>query len=149
MKEKDHFFHLHYDSLKWSFSQYSNEKHYKDVQKIVLAVALAVFNMDYNVISDSSLTKEFREKLINLAKQKDYEIIEINLEADYEILLDRFRERVASALKNPERRISNLSEDRFKELFDIFTSEKNPSAISFRTDTQTIDQVSESVMNLF
>ena len=148
MSVKEKYFYLHYDSLKWSFSQYSSEKHYKDVQQVVLSIAESVLKMEYNVISDSCLTKEFRETLIELAKQKDYEIIEINLEAEYEILLNRFRERVASALKNPERRISNLSEDRFKELFDTFTNEKNPSAVYFRTDTQTIDQVSESVINL-
>ena len=148
MKEKDNFFHLHYDALKWSFSQYSSERHYKDVQKIILAVAETVFGMGYNVVSDSSLTRVFREKLINLASQKGYEIIEINLEADYEVLLNRFRARVESALKNPERRISNLSEERFKEIFDICENEKNPLANTFRTDTESIEEVSESIMQL-
>ena len=150
MREKDNFFHLHYDSLKWSFSKYSKEKHYKDVQKIVLAVAETVFKMRYDVISDSSLTRIFREKLISLANKNDYKILEINLEADYKVLLKRFNERVASALLVPEkdRRISNLSVDRFKELFNIFNQEKSSSAKTFRTDTQSIENVSEKVIEL-
>lgn len=147
MKNNENLFHLSYDYLKWSFSKYKSDKYYKDVQKIVLTVAKEVFNMGYNIISDSSLTREFREELINLAKQKDYEIIEINLEADYNILLKRFRERVKSAMLVPEkdRRISNLSEERFKELFDIFNKEKNPGAVIFKADEETAEGIAEKI----
>lgn len=150
MREKDHLFYLHYDSLKWSFSKFSREKHYEDVKKIVLAVAETVFEMGYDVVSDSSLTRASREKLMNMATKKNYEILEINLEADYQVLLERFNQRVASALLIPEkdRKISNLSVDRFKELFDMFEQEKNSDAITFRTDNQSIEEVSEKIMKL-
>jgi predicted kinase len=150
MREKEHFFYLHYDSLKWLFSQYSSEKRYEEVKKIVLTVAETVFKMGYNVVSDSSLIRASREKLIDLATKNNYEILEINLEADYEILLKRFNERVAEALLVPEknRRIANLSVDRFKELFNIFNKEKNSEALTFRTDNQSIEEVSEQIMKL-
>ena len=148
MKQKEHLFHLSYDALKWSFSKYQSEKYYEDVQKIVLAVAEAVFKMKYNVISDSALYKVSRMKLIDLATKYGYKILEVNLEADYKVLSKRFDDRVASALANPERRIANLSKERFKELCDIFNSEKNPSAVTFRTDTQSIAEVTKGVMKL-
>ena len=130
---------------------YSREKHYKDVQKIVLAVAQEAFNLGYDVVSDSSLTREFREKLINLAKQKNYEVIEINLEADFDILLKRFNERVESALKVPEkeRRISNLSVDRFKEIYNIYNFEKSTNAIVFRTDKESPEEIAEKIDKMF
>lgn len=151
MKERDGLFYLHYDSLKWSFSKYSSEKHYKDVQRIVLAVAKEALNMRLDVVSDSSLTRVFREKLIDLATQYNYEVIEINLEADFDILLKRFNERVESALKVPEkdRRISNLSVDRFKELYTIYNQEKNLSAITFRTDIETPEEITEKIQKMF
>ncbi len=150
MNSKEGLFHLHYDSLKWSFSKYSREKHYKDVERIILIVAKEVFNMNYNVISDSSLTRVFREKLIELAKQNKYKVIEINLEVDFDILLKRFNERVKSALKVSEkdRRISNLSVDRFKELFDIFNKEKNPEAITFRTDKENPEEIAKKISKI-
>lgn len=148
LKERENYFHLSYDALKWSFSKYKSEIHYQDVQKIVLSVADTVFKMKYNVISDSTLYKYSRDKLIESALANGYEILEINLEADFEILAKRFDERVASALLSPERRISNLSKDRFKELFDIYCNERNPLALTFRTDTQSVDEVLEKVMKL-
>lgn len=148
LKERDNFFHLSYDSLKWSFSKFNADKHYKDVQKIVLETARAIFKMGYDVLSDSTLYRESRNKLINLAKEAGYDILEINLEADFEVLVKRFDERVASALLSPERRISNLSKDRFKELFNIFNAEKSSSAIIIRTDNQSIEDVVNSVNKL-
>lgn len=148
MKQKDNFFWLSYDALKWSFSQYKSEIHYQDVQKVLLTIANTVFDMKYNIITDSVLYAASREKLINLANRAGYEILEINLETDFEVLSQRFDERVASALANPHSRISNTSKDRFKELFDIFNQEKNPKAITLRTDTQSIEEVTNSVIKL-
>lgn len=148
MKDKKHLFHLHYDTIKWLFSNYSPTEHYQDVQEVVLAIAEEVFNLGYDVVSDSSITRDFREKLIDLGRAKGYDIIEINLEADYEVLLKRFNERVENALKDPNRRISNLSADRHKELFDIFNNEKNPLAVTFKTDIQTIEEISEGIMKI-
>lgn len=149
MKKRDNLFHLGYDSLKWSFSNYSSDKHYKDVQEIVLTVASTVFKMNYDIISDSTLYNSSRKKLINLATLAGYQILEVNLEANTEVLIKRFDERVASALAAPEKRISNLSKDRFQELLDIFEREKNPQAISIRTDDQNIEDVAESILKIF
>jgi len=149
MKKREHLFHLSYDSLKWSFSNYTPDKYYQDVQKIVLAVASTVFKIKYDVVSDSTLYDKSRKELINLATLAGYQILEVNLEASTEVLIKRFDERAASALATPERRISNLSKDRFQELLDIFEREKNPQAISIRTDSQSIEDVAESILKLF
>ncbi|MEI7451705.1 MAG: AAA family ATPase [Candidatus Falkowbacteria bacterium] len=148
LKKRDHLFHLSYDSLKWSFSNYKPDTHFNDVRIIVLAVAAAVFKMGYDVISDSTLSRESREKLKNLAIEAGYEILEVNLEADFELLSERFDARVASALLNPERRISNLSKDRFVELYNTFNQEKNASALVFRTDMQSEEEISDSIIKL-
>jgi predicted kinase len=149
MKKRDPLFHLGYDSFKWSFSNYNQDKNYQDVQKIVLTVASTVFKMGYDVVSDSALYSKSREELINLATLAGYQIVLVNLEAKPEVLAKRFDERVASALATPERRISNLSQDRFQELREIFEKEKDPQAISIRTDNQSIEEVAESILKLF
>lgn len=151
MQGRDNLFYLHYDSLKWAFSKYDREKHYKDVQRIVLSVAKEVFKMKYNVISDSSLTKEFRKELIDLAKDNGYEIIEINLEADLSTLLSRFNERVENAMKiiNKDRKISNTSVDRFMELHEIYHKDKNENAITFNTSTTTPEEIAEDINKMF
>lgn len=148
MKQKDNFFQLSYDSIKWLFSDYQSNRHYDDVVKVLLAVTNTVLDMKYNIITDSVLYDSYRQKLVFLAREAGYEVLEINLEADFEILSTRFDERVICALATPDKRISNLSKDRFKELFDIFQQEKNPEAITFRTDIQSIEEVTDSIIKL-
>ena len=148
MKWKENYFHLSYDSIEWQFSQYSHGgKYYEDIHKVMHSILGVVCELKYNVITEA-LHKISRQKLIDIATSHGYEILEINLEADYEILSKRFDERVASALANPESKISNLSKERFEELFDIYQREKNPSAITFITDTPNMEEVSENVMKL-
>lgn len=148
MQQKDNYFQLSYDSIKWLFANYQSSKQYQDVLKVLLSVAGTVLDLNYNIITDSVLHDSYRQKLVALAKKANYDVLEINLEAEFTVLSQRFDERVASALATPNRRISNLSKDRFKELYDIFQQEKNTQAITFRTDTHDIDEVTKSVMNL-
>jgi len=148
INEKERYFHLSYDFLKHSFSKYKSAEHYQEVQKVVMAVAETVLKMKYNIITDSVLYKASRTKLVKLAKKAGYEILEINLEADYKILAARFDQRVEAHLNGSGMRITNLSKKRFKELYEIFQQEKNPKAISFRTDTQSIEEVSKQVLKL-
>ncbi|MDD4989487.1 MAG: AAA family ATPase [Candidatus Pacebacteria bacterium] len=147
MKEKEGYFHLSYDSLKWQFSKYVSGKYYKDIHIIMLSILDAVCKLKHNVICEA-YHRESREKLISLAKEYGYQIIEINLEADFEVLSERFEQRVSEALANPEKRVANRTIERFTELFDIYQKEKNPSAIIFRTDTKSIKEVSDAVIAL-
>jgi predicted kinase len=150
MSKREHLFWLSQDTIKWLFSKYSYENNYRDLEKIILDLAYSVFKIKYDVIFDSPLYKEFRQKLIDLAVKYKYEVIEINLELEYEVALKRFNERVTNAMLIPEkeRKISNTSIDRFKELNDIYNQEKNNSAITFRTDKLDAEEISEEIIKL-
>jgi predicted kinase len=134
-------FYLKGDSLKRLFSNYSFYTHKDDVEKIVMAVAKAIFTMKYTVVSDYSLFKLSRQRIIDLAKEAGYEVIEINLESELEVLETRFDERVRGSLADSSKKISNTSKDRFKELFEIYNKEKNLLAKTLHTDKQSIEEV--------
>jgi predicted kinase len=148
MKNQDNLFHLSYDSLKWSFSKYNHKTHYRLVFDLLLNLAKSVLDKNYNIISDASLYKKDRNKLINLAKKYKYRVIEINLEADFDVLEKRFEERVSSALNSPNSRISNTSKKRFGELFEIFEKERNNKAILIKTDNQKIEKIARDILKL-
>ena len=114
---------------------------------VMVSILDTMCKLKYNIISEA-LKKESREEIIGLAKEYGYEVLEINLEADWKVLSERFDERVAIALANPEKKIANLSKDRFKELFERYQNEKNPLALTFRTDTQSVENVSSDIMKL-
>ncbi len=149
LKQRGGIFHLSQDSLKWSFSDYAQakNKYRKDVDSITLAVAETVFSLKYPMLCDSSLFREQREKLISLAKSHGYEIIEINIEAEYPILQARFEQRVEDALNAKSTRISNTSLDRFKDLYEIYNKEKNPEAITYHSDMLTPEEIITEVLN--
>jgi predicted kinase len=148
MKQKDHLFCLSYDKVKWSFANYNSAEHYQAVHKILLATANVVFKEGYDVIC-SALYASARQEFIDLAQAAGYEIMEINLAASFEVLCQRFAERVESAAKSPNSTISNTSLDRFKELFDIFNQEKNPDALTFNTETQSAEEITAAILKLF
>lgn len=148
MAQKERYYQLSYDSLKWSFSQYRPDVHFDDVRALVRAVAESVCGMNYNIVCDSALYRDVREELLQIPKKYGYEVIEINLEADYEVLEERFDSRVKDAILNPEKRISNTSKDRFKELYDIYNAEKNPLTLTLRTDRETVEGITEKIVAL-
>ena len=76
-----------------------------------------------------------------MAKEAGYEVIEINLESELEVLETRFDERVRGSLADSSKKISNTSKDRFKELFEIYNKEKNLLAKTLHTDKQSIEEV--------
>lgn len=148
LAEQGHFYKLSYDAQKWLFSKYDRHEHFEDVEKVVLALAREVTDLGYNIICDSGLHKENREKILAIARVHDYEIIEVNLEADYDTLLRRFDERIMEARINPNAKISNTSKERFKELYDTYIAEKNPKAVTFDTGVLRPDQVYQEIVLL-
>lgn len=148
MKQEDHLFYLSYDALKRSFSQYEFGKFHDDVYHVVLAVAEAVFKMNYDVVCDTALYKITKDKIINLAKEYEYKVLEVNLETQWDVLVERYKTRVTKNLTNTEKKIANISPERFKELYDIYNNEKNTEALVFNTDLGDGKDVAEKIMQL-
>lgn len=145
MKEREGYFHLSYDTLKWQFSRYVSGKYTKDIYEIMVATLQALLKQKHNVICEAYHPAQ-RVELITLAKKEGYEIVEINIEAEKEVLIERFNERVAAFMANPEKKIANRSIERFEELYKMYQDGKNPDAIVIRSDTQSIEEVWESIL---
>jgi len=148
LDEKPHYYKVSYDALKWGFSQYKPDEHFDDVRALVHGLAEAVCKIEYNIVCDSGLHLATREHLFEIARRYNYEVIEINLEAEYDVLRKRFEERLESSAADPTRKIANKNPERHRELFDIYNKEKNPNAITFRTDLQSEDEIAQAVLAL-
>jgi predicted kinase len=142
------YYKISYDEFKWGFSQYKPDVHFDDVYSVLGAVTEAVCKLEYNIICDMGIWKEKREQLLSIARKYNYEVIEINLEAEYEVLLNRFVSRVEQAAADPTRRLANKKPERHRELFDIYQAEKNPNAITLRTDLLSEDEIAKQVLAL-
>lgn len=145
LKRKNRLFHLSYDATKWMFSDYAPATHVEDVQTVLVSIADTVCGLGYDIITDSVISRDWRGSLARLAVRHGYEVVEINLEADYETLSRRFDRRVEEASKDPGKKISNLSKERFRQIFETYEREKNPSATAFRTDKKSAESVAAEV----
>ena len=142
MKKTERYFHLSYDSLKWQFSQYSSGKYYDDILALRLAMLRALCEMKYNVITESTLAST-RRAPIDIVREHGYEVLEINLEADYDVLLRRCEERNAVVELDKV-----VSRERFDEVFRLYEVEKNPRAVTVRTDRHSVDEVVSAILKL-
>ena len=139
ISEKERYYQLSSGSQKWLFSKYDRTVHFEDVRKVT-ASCRTLCTMEYTVVCDSALYRENRETLLEILKKYGYDTVEINVEAVYSVLEKRFEARLEEASKNPHSKISNTSKERFKELYDIYQSEKNKEALTFQTDEMTLDE---------
>jgi len=146
MEKREGLYHLARDKQKWFFSKYDRHIHHVAVRNIVIAIAEAVCSMKYDIICDSPVYPEHRDKLLEIPQRHGYEIIEINLEADYKILLERFKRRVAEAEAGSKKRISNRSEERFNELVKMYEDNRNLKAKVIRTDEESIEDITDDII---
>jgi len=116
----------------------------------MLAVAISTFKMKCDIICDSGvLYKDWREKLITLSTEHGYDIVEINLEANFDILSQRFDERVKKALSQPEVRMSNFSKKKHQKLYEDYQKENNNKALTLRTDIHSPEEIVSEIRKLF
>lgn len=142
MKRAERYFHLSYDSLKWQFSQYSSGKYPEEILALRLSMLRTLCELKYNVLTESTHATT-RQNHIKIAQEHDYEVIEINLEANRKVLLDRCLRRNEAV---PPNKVVSIK--RFDEVLELYEREKNPNAITFRTDTQGIEEISKAILKL-
>ncbi len=148
MKQRPHTFHLSFDAIKWMFSDYNRATHKDDVGKLFFAMEETILNLEYDILCESGVWREHREKILKLAQEHGYETIEINLEADKLVLEERFKERVNIG-KIHKLKMANTSIDRFNELWEIYRNEKNEEAITYRTDLLSLDEIVSDILKKF
>lgn len=143
IKENKGLYHLSFDRIKWGFSDYKeNRDHYIPIiDTLFLEDACTIFSFGYTIVTDSVLRKHEREKLIHIAEEYWYKVTELNIEAEYSILKQRFFDRVERAKLDPTMKISNTSLDRWQELYDIYQKEKNPKATIYQSDNLSPEQI--------
>lgn len=100
LMKRDGFFKSSYDKIKFLISNYSENN--ADQRRIAREISLQTISeaMDHglSVIVDGG-HHAYRDRYREIAKKNGFEYISINIEAPYEVLRQRFLERVAAGKK--------------------------------------------------
>jgi len=126
LKTQKWIMHIDPDKLKWFFNDYLDDKSkYRSI----------LWNMLLSLVEDASknwipVIFEWRdsidiEKLEDIAKKYSINLYRINVEADYSILLPRFKERIKS-VKAEGRVIGNMKEEGLKYRYENYLQKKRP-----------------------
>ena len=123
LKKHEELFRISKDKIKWLISNYDNKKHSEIVYRLLLKLAKKAIDEKFSLIVEGGISpvqgKEFRF----MAEKNKLNFFEINIEAPFEVIKERFKERVQNA-KNQKTKMANKGLKRFKELYEIHKNNK-------------------------
>jgi len=137
-----------YDKLKWQLGGYNRDLHRPIIKELTIGLFEVVCRQGIPIIIDGfSRTEELYKKYLQTMEENGYKFLPIKLEAPPEVLLDRFRERIASC-ESKGKKISIMDEDLFIKnnsikYFDV------PNATVFDTSVLSIDEIANKVLDLY
>ncbi len=130
---KKKFFWLKYDAIKRFFVDYNPISDKEKVQELVILVGKNRIDKDENILFENRI-----DEVVDYAECKGYSIFEFNIEAPYEILLQRFRERMLNIKTGIK---VNTSESRHREIYNAYTLHKKNNTITFDTSILTKEEI--------
>lgn len=125
LKNKKGIMHINPDKIKWFFNDYLEDKNrYQPIlADIVLNMIESALKNNLSVIFDGRPSID-SIKVSEISKKIWVRFYQINVEADYDILLLRFRERIKN-VKLEWRVIWNMEESWFKRIYDNYMNSKS------------------------
>lgn len=147
MSDHDHLYYLSYDAQKWGFSHYVDHKHEYSgmITDIFFGIAKRVMQDGIDIICDSIIERSTRLPLIDQALYHGYSIIEINLEAPWETIQDRFYQRMHTSEHHESEPISNTSIERLHGIYTLYEQEKHPHAHIVHTGGKSIQEIAHEI----
>ncbi len=139
---KKDIFWLKYDAVKRFFVDYEPATDKQKVVDLLTVIAKDRITKNETILAEGLIDESFYD-IQQFAKDSGYTIYEFNIEAPYDVLLARFRERV----KNPIPGIKiNSSEDKHLEIYTRYQSTKNQNAVTLNTNVMTPEDISHTIL---
>lgn len=145
MLQKEDYFHLCYDNIKWLFSKYHSYKYTNSIKSVLFSILKVICKKNHNIICDSVINQKDREKVIQIVEKYNYKIISINLEAPLKILNERFEEERQI---NIERKRLGTTHERFQEIYNLYQKEKDKKAKTFNTGKINAENLAKKVFKI-
>jgi len=143
-------FHVSTNKIKFLISDYSAETTDREaLNRIIFAAGEAARREGLSLVVDGSLAiqRSWWSSYAVLAEETGAKFVQVNLEADREILLDRFKRRVANSRAKGVK-ISISEETDFQKRYDEYLSLKDGGLPTFDSHRETTDKIAEHIGQL-
>lgn len=135
---KKDFFWLKYDAIKRFFVDYEPSHDKEKVQELVTLIG-----KDRIGRGEDILLENYIETIADFAKNNGYDIYQFNIEAPYPTLLQRFQERILNIKAGIK---INTSEEKHRQIYDTYISNKKGNDITFDTSTLSKEEIVEKII---
>jgi len=107
------------DKIKWMISDYDPYEH-KEIagERVHLLVNFAI-KKGFSIVQDWGITPSQRRKYKIISKKYGIPFLEVNIEASFEVICERFSERIESVKKDAKISLTNpkIMKERYEEYF--------------------------------
>lgn len=131
------------DTIKRLISDYDYTQHHDLVAEMTLATIKVALGHGLSILKEGGLYGI--EEMQRLAHESNTPIFIANIEAPWEVLVERFQERVANPI--PGLKI-NTDLTRFREVYDEYLATKPATPYEFDSSLMTPDQIVSAIIEL-
>lgn len=138
------------DRIKWLISNYSgdNPNHRLMAKNITLSTIEGAIKAGLSIVIDGGFG-DHRDKYKEISVKFDLKYLSVNIEAPYEILKQRFLERVESSKQDGGKRISVNTIDGFDNRYEWYKQcNRDPEAITFDSSKKTAEEIALEIEHL-
>jgi hypothetical protein len=131
------------DRIKWLISNYSGENpnHRLIAKNITLSAIEGAVKAGLSIVIDGGFG-DHRDKYKEIAVNFDLKYLSVNIEAPYEILKQRFLERVESSKQSGGKKISVDTIEGFNNRYEWYESyNRDLEAITFDSSIKTAEEI--------
>lgn len=136
-------YHVGYDKQKWQLAGYNRDTDRKIIKQITFGLLETVCKLGLPIQLEYFRTEEDYNAVKEIALKYGYTLYIFELQAPYEVLLERFRARVESAQKMQSKTISVTTEEAFNENYKQGYFIPNGTPIFDTTKQNSVEIVEE------
>lgn len=135
-----------FDKLKWQLFGYHRDKDRETVKDLLFGFYEVVCENGLNIFTDTYLRdeEEYR-RYREVAESNGYRFVSVRITAPEEVLIERFRERIAKA--PPDAKISVRDEATYRKNLTM-PAYAPPDASVFDSSVLSVDEIVGEILNL-
>lgn len=148
LEKSSNMFHISIDRIKWLISDYSNQNklYINTLHEMVLSLAKISLDNWMDIIVEWK-SPYIYDKLDLYINSLNIDIFEINIEAPFEVIKERFFQRMKE-VEETWWRVWNKSIDKCKEIFDEYLNSKKKNILTLDTSILSEDETTFEINKL-
>ncbi len=143
-------FHASGDNIKWFISDYSAEKYSGKgiITRLLSSLVSQAVLESLSVLIEGNVGLQKDVKIFSdIAEKNEFNFIQVNIEAPYNVLLDRFNKRVEDALEK-KTNISVKTEENMKKRYEGYQEFKDKTLPTFDSSKMSPEKIADEIQSL-